>query len=231
MMGKKKYGFMGLAIYIILFAVYNMIIFLVFNNRNHIFWISYGFFVAAFLLHMICVAFSLKNMTAKAAFFGIPLISFSNYFVLAELFVSLVFMIFRGAANVKLCVALQVILLAVFLIVAIVSLASKSYTSNVTERIEEDVRYIQNIRGALESLMQQCQHPQAKEMLRKASEAARYANQKSSPSVQSIDDNINYIMQDLQKAYNNGDLAGLDRQCTALINAFSDRNRMLGING
>lgn len=95
-MGKKKYSFMGLAIYIILFAVYNMIIFLVFNNRNHIFWISYAFFVAAFIMHMVCVAYSLKNMTAKAAFFGIPLISFSTYFVLAELFVSLVFMIFGG---------------------------------------------------------------------------------------------------------------------------------------
>lgn len=231
MMEKKKYSYMGLAVYIILFAVYSMVIFLIFNNRNNIFWISYGFFAAAFLLHIACVALSFRNLTANAVFFGIPLVSFSNYFLLSELFVSLVFMIFRKAANVKLCTALQVILFAIFLVIAIISLASKSYTSDMTQQIQEDVRYVQNIRGALESLMQQCQHPAAKEMLRKAAEAARYANQKSSPSVQQIDDNIHRIMQDLESAYYQGDLAGLDRQCTALINAFGDRNRMLSING
>ena len=229
-MNKKKLGAMGLAIYVIMFAVYNMLIFMLFRGKNNIFWISYVFFVLAFLMHMCCVYFTMKNLTVKTAFFGIPLISFSNYFLLAELFVSFVFMIFRKSVGTKLCVAVQVVLLAIYMIIAIVSIASRDYVSNVTEKITEDQRFIQNIRGEIESLMQQCQHAEAKEMLRKTAEAARYANQKSDPSVSMIDNSIRMSLNQLKAAYNNGDLAGLEQNCRDLINEFSDRNRTLNIN-
>ena len=229
-MNKKKLGAMGLAIYVNMFAVYNMLIFMLFRGKNNIFWISYVFFVLAFLMHMCCVYFTMKNLTVKTAFFGIPLISFSNYFLLAELFVSFVFMIFRKSVGTKLCVAVQVVLLAIYMIIAIVSIASRDYVSNVTEKITEDQRFIQNIRGEIESLMQQCQHAEAKEMLRKTAEAARYANQKSDPSVSMIDNSIRMSLNQLKAAYNNGDLAGLEQNCRDLINEFSDRNRTLNIN-
>ena len=131
----------------------------------------------------------------------------------------------------KLCVALQIVLLAIYLVISIVSLASKSYTSDVTEQITVDQRYMQNIRGELESLMQQCQHAEAKEILRKASEAARYADQRSGKSVEQIDIQIGRTLQGIRMAYNSGDLNGLNRECNDLINELSDRNRILRING
>ena len=229
-MDKKKFGAMGLAVYVILFAVYNMLIFMLFSGKNNIFWISYGFFIVAFLMHMCCVYFTMKNLSVRTAFFGIPLISFSNYFLLAELFVSFVFMVFRRSVGPKLCVAVQVVLLAIYLIIAIISITSREYVANVTERVAEDQKIIQNIRGEIESLMQQCQHAEAKEMLRQAAEAARYANQKSDPSVSMIDNSIRVTLNQLKAAYNIGDLAGLERNCRDLVNEFSDRNRTLNIN-
>ena len=226
-----KYSKMTLAVYLIIYAVYNLLIFIIFNQRNAIFWVSYGFFMLAFILHMVCVFYSFKGKDVKAAFFGIPLVYLSNYFVLAELFVSTVFMIFRKSAGMKLCVALQIVLLAIYLVISIVSLASKSYTSDVTEQITVDQRYMQNIRGELESLMQQCQHAEAKEILRKASEAARYADQRSGKSVEQIDIQIGRTLQGIRMAYNSGDLNGLNRECNDLINELSDRNRILRING
>ena len=90
---------------------------------------------------------------------------------------------------------------------------------------------MQNIRGELESLMQQCQHAEAKEILRKASEAARYADQRSGKSVEQIDIQIGRTLQGIRMAYNSGDLNGLNRECNDLINELSDRNRILRING
>lgn len=225
-----KYSKMTLAVYLIIYAVYNLLIFIIFNQRNAIFWVSYVFFMLAFILHMVCVFYSFKGKDVKAAFFGIPLVYLSNYFVLAELFVSTVFMIFRKSAGMKLCVALQIVLLAIYLVISIVSLASKSYTSDVTEQITVDQRYMQNIRGELESLMQQCQHAEAKEILRKAAEEARYADQRSDESVEQIDRQIEGILEKIENAYNNGDLEGLKQNCTDLINAFKNRNRILNIN-
>ena len=226
-----KYSKMTLAVYLIIYAVYNMLVFIVFQERNAIFWTSYVFFMLAFILHMVCVFYSFKGRDVKAAFFGIPLVSLSNYFVLAELFVSLVFMIFRKSAGMKLCVAIQVILLAIYLIVSIVSLASKTYTSNVTEQITEDQRHIQNIRGELESLMQQCQHAEAREILRKAAEAARYADQRSGKSVEQIDRQIERTLEGIENAYNNGDLNELEQKCTEWTNELTNRNKILNING
>ena len=225
-----KYSKMTFAVYLIIYAVYNLLIFFVFNDRNAIFWTSYVFFMLAFVLHMVCVFYSFKGRDVKAAFLGIPLVSLSNYFVLAELFVSLVFMIFRKSAGMKLCVAVQVILLATYLVIAIISLASKTYVSDTTEQIASDQRYIQNIRGELESLMQQCQHAEAKEILRKAAEEARYADQRSDKSVEQIDRQIEGTLEKIENAYNNGDLEGLKQNCTDLINAFKNRNRILNIN-
>ena len=226
-----KYSKMALTVYLIIFGVYNLIVFIIFNDRNAIFWASYLFFVIAFILHMVCVFYSFKRHDVKAVFWGIPLISFSNYFVLAELFVSFVFMIFRNAVSLKICVTFQIILLAVYLVIAITSLASKTYTLEISEQIAEDRKYVQNIRSELESLMYQCQHAEAKEILRKAAEAVRYADQRSGESVAQMDAQIETTIQDIKSAYNNGDLLGLDMKCTELINEFSTRNRILNING
>lgn len=229
-MNSEKINLRIVAIYLIIFAVYNMLVFFIFGNRNMIFWTSYLFFFIVFILHMVCVFCMFKKRDVKAVFFDIPLLSLSNYFILAELFVSFVFMIFRNNASMKLCVAVQVIVLAAYLIITIISLTSKEYVSNVSETVEQDQKYIQNIRGALESLMQQCQHAEAKEILRKASEAARYADQRYHSSVSGIDTQLEITVREIKSAYDVGDLAGLRQKCTELINLFSDRNRMLSIN-
>lgn len=229
-MNLGKFNRMAIAVYLIVFAVYNLLIFFIFNHLNAVFWVSYLFFLVAFALHMVCVFYTSRKRDVKAVFYGIPLISLSNYFVLAELFASFVFMIFRHNASMKLCVAIQVILLALYLIVAIVSMGSKTYVSKVSETVERDQKYIQNIRGELQSLMQQCRHAEAKETLRKASEAARYADQRSHRSVSEIDIRLENTLQEIRSTYETGDLAGLDRKCTELINLFSERNRVLEIN-
>ena len=64
-----KYSKMTLAVYLIIYAVYNLLIFIIFNQRNAIFWVSYVFFMLAFILHMVCVFYSFKGKDVKAAFF------------------------------------------------------------------------------------------------------------------------------------------------------------------
>ena len=76
---KQKNIWMTALIYFVLFAAYNLIVFMIFTNFNSVFWISYGFMLAAFLLHIGCVFLICKNVSVKAIFFGIPLFSFSIY--------------------------------------------------------------------------------------------------------------------------------------------------------
>ena len=71
-------------IYAAVFAVYNLLIFLIFNNFNNIFWISYGFMTAALITNVIIILIASKKTDVEAAFFGIPLMSFSIFHVIAE---------------------------------------------------------------------------------------------------------------------------------------------------
>ena len=85
---EKKHGIMMGIIGAILFGVYNMLVFLVFKDYNAVFWLSYVFEILAFALCVGGFFVSLKNVTLKVAFFGIPLISFSLYFLILETIVS-----------------------------------------------------------------------------------------------------------------------------------------------
>ena len=119
-MTKKKTIGMGLAILGIVFLIYNMLVFLILTPQTPVFWISYGFMVLAFGLQVLGMYMSFKDFDVQAIFFGIPLAQFTLFYFFAELFMSAVFMIFQNIPW-KIPVILQVILLAVYAVVAIVS--------------------------------------------------------------------------------------------------------------
>ena len=74
---KKKYGVMGALIYVVIFAAYNLTVFLLFKGYTPVFWASYAFMLVAYVIHIFCTFYMSKNMNVRAVFFGIPLLSLS----------------------------------------------------------------------------------------------------------------------------------------------------------
>ena len=73
--GKATTG-IGL-IYVILLAVFNLLVFTIFKTHTSVFWISYVFMTLAFVLQIVSMFLSFKTADVETAFFGIPLASFS----------------------------------------------------------------------------------------------------------------------------------------------------------
>lgn len=226
---KQKNGLMTALIYVVLFGVYNMLVFLIFSDYNEIFWTSYVFFVLAFLIHIACIASILKEMNVQAVFFGIPLASFSVYFVFAELFTSLVFMIFKDYANIKVTVAVQVILLSIFIIIAVVSIMTRDAVQNVNTKIKENVVHIKALTVDVEMLMQRCTDPVTKNALKKLSETIKYSDPMTTDAVAAQDQMIMQYMLELRTVFDAGDMAGAQNACNRIELLFVERNKLLKI--
>ena len=169
---KKKITGMSFAILGIAFVIYNLFIFLFLKPETSVFWISYVFMVLAFGLQVVGMYLAFKDMTIEAAFFGIPLAQFTLYYFFAELFMSLVFMIFQHI-NWKIPVFLQILLLAVYAVVAVVSIASRDAATAVKNDYQQKAAAQRMKTVDVEILRAGVTDPQLKEQLRRLGEELR----------------------------------------------------------
>ena len=227
---KKKYGIMGALLYFVVFVVYNLCVFMIFKNFNAVFWISYVFMLTAFFIHIFCVFFIAKNMNVRAVFFGIPLMSFSIYFVCAELFCSLVFMIFRNAASVKITVLIQTLLLCAFIVVAIVSIMTRDVVQNVDSKIKENVNFIKGLNVDVEMLMQRSTDAETTGALKKLSETVKYSDPMSNSAVAVQEQMIMQYMTELRTTFDSGDMVKVRGLCGKIELLFIERNKKLMIS-
>lgn len=227
---KKKSGLMLALIYLVIFVAYNLVIFLVFKNFNAVFWISYGFMLLAYLIHIGCIFSIAKNPNVKALFFGIPLGSFSIYFVLAELFTSLVFMIFKANASVKVTILIQALLLCVFVVIAIVSIMTRDAVHNVDQKIKENVNFIKGINVDVEMLIQRSTSPEATGALKKLSETIKYSDPMTNSVVATQEQMIMQYMAELRTVFDSGDMNTVKELCSKIELLFVERNKKLMIS-
>ena len=227
---KKKNGLMLALIYLVIFAAYNMLVFLIFDNFNEIFWISYAFMVVAYLIHIVCAFTIAKNTNVRALFFGIPLGAFSIYFVFAELFASAVFMIFRANAGVKATIAVQALILCVFAVIAIVSIMTRDAVQNVDTKIKENVSFIKGLNVDVEMLIQRSSNPDTTGALKKLSETIKYSDPMSNSVVATQEQMIMQYMAELRTTFDSGDMNGVNDICAKLELLFVERNKKLMIS-
>lgn len=67
-MTDKKTLILFSIIYVVVFAVMNMLVFFVFNEKNNVFWISYGFMCAAFVIQIVSMFLAVKALEVEAVF-------------------------------------------------------------------------------------------------------------------------------------------------------------------
>lgn len=227
---KKKYGTMGALIYFVIFMAYNLCVFMIFKNFNAVFWISYAFMLVAFVIHIFCVFSIARNMNVRAVFFGIPLMSFSIYFVFAELFCSLVFMIFKNHASVKITILIQALLLCAFIVVAIVSIMTRDVAQNIDSKIKENVNFIKGINVDVEMLMQRSTDAETTGALKKLSETVKYSDPMSNSAVATQEQMIMQYMAELRTIFDLGDMAKVRELCGKIELLFVERNKKLMVS-
>lgn len=225
-MSKKKTVGMSFAIFGIAFVVYNMLVFLFLKPQTPVFWISYGFMVLAFGLQILGMYLSFKEFSVQAIFFGIPLAQFTLFYFFAELFMSFVFMIFQQISW-KVPVALQVILLAVYAVVAIVSVATRDTAVAVKDKIQDSAKAMKLNTVDIEMLRDEAKDPELKRELGRLAEAVRYSDPMTNDFIADVDARIRQETFALQTFCEDNDLVSAKDSCKKLQRLYVERNKKL----
>lgn len=225
-MTKKKSIGMSLAVLGIVFVVYNLLVFLFLKPQTPVFWISYGFMVLAFGLQVLGMYLSFKDFDVQAIFFGIPLAQFTLFYFFAELFMSFVFMIFQHI-NWKIPVFLQIVLLAVYAVVAIVSVATRDATKASKDHYQNKAAEMRLSTVDIEMLRDEAKDPELKNQLRRLAEAVRYSDPMTNDFVADVDARIHQETFALQTYCQDGDVTAAKDSCAKLQRLYVERNKKL----
>lgn len=229
-MNKQKSIGMTALIYVIIFGVYNLLILTIFKTRTSNFWISYGFMILAFAVQIVSLYLSVKSIDVETMFFGIPLLSFSFYFLLAELFISVVFMIFQQMASTTLTIVVQVLFLAVYLVIAILSVMARDTVQGISNNVKQKVFTLKLMEVDVDMLRQNCKDGELKSALGKLSETIHYSDPMTSEMVEEVEENIYQKLNELRVCCENEDFAEAKGACSQMERLFLERNRKLKIS-
>ena len=227
---KAKNYVIAAIIYAAVFAIYNLFVFLIFNNFNNIFWISYGFMTASLAANIIIVLIASKKTDVEAAFFGIPLLYFSGFHVIAEFFMSFVFMLFREHASVKLTVILQAILFLIVVIFGALAVLSRDTAQTISDTVKQNAFNIKSLAVDVRLLEYDCLDAELKAQLHKVSEAIQYSDPMTNDSVSQLDEMIKGKVSELKYLCQSNNKAEAMQACFKLQAYIKERNNKLLIS-
>jgi hypothetical protein len=228
-MKENKNLFLTGLIYAILFMTYNLVIFMIFKNKESVFWLSYGFMVIAFTIQIVSMLLSFKNTEIETIFFGIPLVSLSIYYLLAEFFCSLVFMIFQGAGF-KIAFIVQIVLLAGFSIIAIIALTARDAVQDISQVVKEGVSFIKSINVEVDMLIEKCDNLELKTALKKLATTVKYSDPISNYTVAYIEQSIMQKLYETRIYFEEQKYIEAKSACKELELLFVERNKKLLIS-
>ena len=177
-------------IYAAVFAIYNLLAFLIFSDYNNIFWISYSFMTASLIANIVIVILASKKSDVEAVFFGIPLISFSVFHVAAELFASFVFMAFKTVVGVKLTVFIQAIMFLVLVVFGALAILSRDAVQNISDTVKVNGFNIKSLAIEVQLLENDCLDDELKKQLHKIRDAIYYSDPMTNDYVAQVDQMI-----------------------------------------
>lgn len=228
-MTKKKTIGMSLGVWGIVLAVYHLLVFLFIPPLTAVFWMSYGFMLIAFGLQIVGMYLSFRELSVEAAFFGIPLAQFTLYYFFAELFMSIVFMIFQIVTWI-IPLFLQALLLAIYGVVAIVSVGARDASVAKTTQVQSATAVHRLQAGEVEMLIREVSDPGLQRRLRDLADTVRYSDPITHPAVQELENQIQREMVLLHQHCITGDVAAASVSCGVMKQLYERRNQTLLAN-
>ena len=225
--GKATVG-IGL-IYAILLGVFNLLVFTIFKTHTSVFWLSYAFMTLAFVVQIVSMFLSFRTADVETAFFGIPLASFSIYYLCAALIVGTIFMVFQNAGF-TLAMVIQVLILAAFLIIAIISLLARDTVQAIGENVKKNINNHKSILVDIEMLESSCSNPELKQALAKLADTVKYSDPMSTAAIELVEQRIMRKISELRVSMDNEQTSEALNACKDLELLYVERNKKLALS-
>lgn len=219
----KNKGISLVTVFIIL-AVYSVFAFVLPFNRGGMFWTGYGFSMAAILLMIGVVFYTLGREGLRSKVYGWPLISLVWRYLIAQLITSLVEMAFPSIPF-QYGIVLNAILLGFCLIGLIAIDIGKEEIECIDKKIKEKVFYIKSLQADVEGIVRRSADETTKKLLNDLVEAIRYSDPMSSPQLKVIENKIEAKVAVLMEDVSTSDFVSIKSVCDELQQLITERNK------
>lgn len=213
----------------ILLILYLLLAFLIPFAKTLVFWLSFGYTLAAFALAVAAfyVAF-LRNPGAKSRFYGFPIAKIGAAYWLAQLLVGLLAMALGKWIPVWLTVLVYTIALGAAAIGLIAAEAVADGIQTQDAKLKNDVTLMRSLQSKLSQM--DCTNPDAAAAIRKLAEELRYSDPVSSPALSDAERDLSAAIAELQSAVVDDDSDAIKQLCRKATALLTERNRLCKLN-
>jgi hypothetical protein len=215
---------MSLIATIIVFAVYNVVAFVIPFPQGGGFWTGYSFSLLAILMTSGVSFFALGRDGMNSKFYGLPLVDVVWRYLVVQVIVGFVEMAFP-AIPYRYEIVLNVILLGACLLGLIAVNAGREEIERSDEKVKEKVFFIRSLQGDVETLMDKMPDTAVRKTLKDLAETIRYSDPLSSPQLSALENKIDARIAELDANVERGDTNGTKALCGELQRLFAERNR------
>ncbi len=214
----------------IIFVVFTVIALALPLAKTATFWLSYVFAVIALTVQVYAFPKAFAGESVRSKFYGFPIARITTIYLIAQLALSLIFMLAAKWVPAWIPVILFVLMLGA---AAVGFIAAEGMRDEV-ER--QDVVHKANVSAmrALQSkavfVASQCEDAETKKALNAFAEALRFSDPVSSEATADIEENLTGLVEELGNAVLDKDYTGAQALCSKASTLLADRNRMCRLN-
>ncbi len=214
----------------ILLAVFVAIAFAVPFEKNATFWLSFAFGVLALAVQLYAWPVAFARESPRSKFYGFPVARIATLYLIAQLVLSLGFMVLAKWLPAWVGVLVFGLLLAAAAIGFIAADATRDEVERQDAAHKADVATMHALQSKTAFLAGQCEEPETKKALQKLADSFRYSDPVSSDALKDAEANLSALVDELQSAVLEKDNAAAGALCAKIEAALADRNRLCRLN-
>jgi hypothetical protein len=211
----------------VIFAVFNLLVFVIPFPRNGVFWVTYAFTILPILAQVVTVVLAFgKATTWRSMFLGFPIfkIGYTYLEVQALLCAVLLGVSCYVAFSPWIAVVPCVLVLAAAIISVVVTDAGRDVIEDMEAKHRTKTVFISELRAGIDSLLPRVTDAALNARLSKLAEEARFSDPMSSEALASIETEIGAKFADIKTAVCAGNF-GIADAIDELSRLLAERNR------
>lgn len=223
----KKDTLRTIIVAVIALVLYNLVVFLIPFDRTEVFWISYGFTMAAFVV--VCAAIYIafiKNPDAKSRFYGFPIARIALIYGAVQLVVSLIVMVLEYVIPGWICILLFALGMGAALLglISVEAVVDQIQTQDV--KLKKDTSLMRNLQSKVIQLAAQSDNAAIKAL----AEEFRFSDPVSNAAISDAEADLAAAVYELQSAFVDGDHNVVAQLCHKASVLLAERNRLCKLN-
>lgn len=218
---------------VVIFAVYNVLAFVLPFKHTGLFWIGYSFGLVSIIVSMMILALAFgKNGTAKSSFYGFPIARIGVLYSAVQVPLSFLAMALAGMAGIPLWpfVLVFILILGAAVLGTVATDATRDEIVRQDIKLAKDVSAIRALRSLGNSLVTQCADEEAKKELKKLSDTINYCDPVSNDATIAAETELKAVMDEIQQAIVDDDVTSVVPLCKKAEAILAERNRLCKLN-